>query len=87
EWWKLLRAVIKLLKPICDFTHKLEADYPYPSQLLPIWHTLLKGAEEWVQGAEELTLERAKMLIYIKANAGLGARHNTEAQLLARMGE
>ncbi|KAJ9530357.1 hypothetical protein QJQ45_000724 [Haematococcus lacustris] len=34
-----------------------------------------------------LTLERAKMLIYIKANAGLGARHNTEAQLLARMGE
>ncbi|KAJ9526264.1 hypothetical protein QJQ45_009727 [Haematococcus lacustris] len=34
-----------------------------------------------------LTLERAKMLIYIKANAGLGARHSTEAPLLARMGE
>ncbi|KAJ9525144.1 hypothetical protein QJQ45_020669 [Haematococcus lacustris] len=31
--------------------------------------------------------DSAKMLIYIKANAGLGARHNTEAQLLARMGE
>ncbi|KAJ9529854.1 hypothetical protein QJQ45_022259, partial [Haematococcus lacustris] len=42
EWWKLLRAVIKLLKPLCDFTHKLEADTPYLTQLLPIWHTLLK---------------------------------------------
>ncbi|GFH18568.1 DNA_MISMATCH_REPAIR_2 domain-containing protein, partial [Haematococcus lacustris] len=36
---------------------------------------------------QQLTLERAKMLIYIKANVGLGARHSTEAQLLARMGE
>ncbi|GFH29253.1 hypothetical protein HaLaN_27886, partial [Haematococcus lacustris] len=48
EWWKLLRAVIKLLKPFCVFTHKLKADIPYLSQLLPIWHILLKHAEEWV---------------------------------------
>ncbi|GFH18977.1 hypothetical protein HaLaN_15861 [Haematococcus lacustris] len=30
-------------------------------------------------GNAKLTLERAKMLIYIKANAGLATRHNTEA--------
>ncbi|KAJ9532679.1 hypothetical protein QJQ45_010764 [Haematococcus lacustris] len=57
----------------------------------PIW--LLQQAGSWrnwsawgrlfTSGRTRLTLERAKMLIYIKANA----RHNTEAQLLARMGE
>ncbi|GFH07190.1 hypothetical protein HaLaN_01956 [Haematococcus lacustris] len=144
----LVRVVIKLLKPFCVFTHKLEADIPYLSQLLPIWHILLKHAEEWVlevshdnpqwtlgvldllrerqakgywpvmpaaymldgekedaittvvrlsmhlrpdltdsQVKQAVQRERAKMLIYTKANAGPGARRSTEAQLLARMGE
>ncbi|KAJ9505751.1 hypothetical protein QJQ45_029258, partial [Haematococcus lacustris] len=49
EWWKALRAVIRLLQPICDYIHKLEADTPYLSQMLPIWDNLMSGAEAWVQ--------------------------------------
>ncbi|KAL6755214.1 hypothetical protein V8C86DRAFT_1770409, partial [Haematococcus lacustris] len=44
-----LRAVIRLLQPICDYIHKLEADTPYLSQMLPIWDNLMSGAEAWVQ--------------------------------------
>ncbi|KAJ9511394.1 hypothetical protein QJQ45_029799 [Haematococcus lacustris] len=64
------------------------------SRLLGVHATSAASERNWsawgrlfTSARTRLTLERAKMLIYIKANAGLGARHNTEAQLLARMGE
>ncbi|KAJ9534197.1 hypothetical protein QJQ45_006979 [Haematococcus lacustris] len=64
------------------------------SRLLGVHATSAASEHHWsawgrlfTSARTRLTLERAKMLIYIKANAGLGARHNTEAQLLARMGE
>ncbi|KAJ9506699.1 hypothetical protein QJQ45_020258 [Haematococcus lacustris] len=52
-----------------------------PSCSWSAWGRLFTSARTRV------TLERAKMLIYIEANAGLGARRSNEAQLLARMGE
>ncbi|KAJ9531800.1 hypothetical protein QJQ45_021951 [Haematococcus lacustris] len=70
-----------------------------PSGSSPIWllgvHATSAASERnwsawgrlFTSARTRLTLERAKMLIYIKANAGLGARRSNEAQLLARMGE
>ncbi|KAJ9515726.1 hypothetical protein QJQ45_002636 [Haematococcus lacustris] len=64
------------------------------SRLLGVHATSAASERNWsawgrlfTSARTRLTLERAKMLIYIKANAGLGARRSNEAQLLARMGE
>ncbi|KAJ9509496.1 hypothetical protein QJQ45_001960 [Haematococcus lacustris] len=64
------------------------------SRLLGVHATSAASERNWsawgrlfTSARTRLTLERAKMLIYIKANAGLGACQSNEAQLLARMGE
>ncbi|KAJ9534348.1 hypothetical protein QJQ45_016045, partial [Haematococcus lacustris] len=66
----------------------------HASRLLGVHATSAASERNWsawgrlfTSARTRLTLERAKMLIYIKANAGLGARRSNEAQLLARMGE
>ncbi|KAJ9527201.1 hypothetical protein QJQ45_025452 [Haematococcus lacustris] len=50
-WYKCLKLVIKLMKPISNAIHRLEADAPYLSQVLMIWNALVDHAEEWVEQA------------------------------------
>ncbi|KAJ9525779.1 hypothetical protein QJQ45_003396 [Haematococcus lacustris] len=50
-WYKCLKLVIKLMKPISNAIHRLEADAPYLSQVLMIWNALVDHAEQWVEQA------------------------------------
>ncbi|KAJ9508861.1 hypothetical protein QJQ45_028178 [Haematococcus lacustris] len=48
---KGLKLVIKLMKPISNAIHRLEADAPYLSQVLMVWNALVDHAKEWVEHA------------------------------------
>ncbi|KAJ9534759.1 hypothetical protein QJQ45_013120 [Haematococcus lacustris] len=50
-WYKSLKLVIKLMKPISNAIHRLEADAPYLSQVLMVWNALVDHAKEWVEHA------------------------------------
>ncbi|KAJ9530524.1 hypothetical protein QJQ45_012541 [Haematococcus lacustris] len=46
-WWKRLNLVVDLMEPIGNAIHRLEADMPYLSQVLPTWKALVTHAETW----------------------------------------
>ncbi|KAJ9505608.1 hypothetical protein QJQ45_011235 [Haematococcus lacustris] len=46
-WWKSLNMVVDLMEPIGNAIHRLEADMPYLSQVLPTWRTLVSHALTW----------------------------------------
>ena len=49
-WWTKLGNIIKLMQPISDAIHQLEADRPLLSQVLGVWHSLIEHAEKWAVG-------------------------------------
>ena len=50
DWWKKLDNIIKLMQPISDAIHQLEADRPLLSQILGVWNSLIEHAETWAVG-------------------------------------
>eukprot|EP00798_Chlamydomonas_sp_ICE-L_P012776 gene12776-16033_t len=48
NFWEEVALAIKLLQPISDAIHQLEADRPMLSQMMPIWTAMLKHADAFV---------------------------------------
>ena len=50
DWVRKLDGVIKLMQPISDAIHQLEADCPLLSQVLNVWNGLIEHSENWAAG-------------------------------------
>ena len=62
-----LEAIIVLTQPIADAIGQLEADKPYLSQMVTVWHDIMAKAHAWMQPEKGLTW-----------NLGLGERSDGE---------
>ncbi|KAG2434867.1 hypothetical protein HXX76_007750 [Chlamydomonas incerta] len=47
NWSNKCQSVSRLIKPVCDAIHQVEADRPLLSQVLPVWNAIIDHVDEW----------------------------------------